>query len=345
MDTTSPVREQEQVQERKRDRERRRILPSIGLLLAVLILLYLIVSWLRAAGRPARSTSQLELDGAWVVFQPVWLYPVTLLTVILLLFAWVAYPVAARLASRASWRELVLVQAGFALRQLEILCAGGGPDCAERNSAYAATRYHLKEAEQAARWQPRSPRWRIEQLCDAWTGASIECAFRNLHAAEVAMVPLLAEDELRARVPEVLARLRKCADSDPRKRAARRFLREETKLPRLRVEYATALRYGLEVKDTEHVRVREFRNILLSATAALSMVVAVLCVVGATFPDATPLCFAPPTAAPLRSERRRRPSIARRTPSAPPRSNRRAPGPRPVGFRLLATSPWWPSSG
>src|SRR4029453_880759 len=66
----------------------------------------------------------------------------------------------------------------------------------------------------------------MDQLIDVWTGASIEAAFRNLHAAEVAMVPLLSEEELRARIPEVFPRPSKCSSKDPRKRAAVKHLRE-----------------------------------------------------------------------------------------------------------------------
>jgi hypothetical protein len=169
-----------------------------------------------------------------------------------------------------------------------------------------------------------------------------EAAFRNLHAAEVAMVPLLSEEELRARIPEVLARLTKCSSKDPRKRAAVKHLREAAErnlrdrvpVERLRAEYANALRYGYEVKDTEHIRVREFRNILLGVTAALWAVVAALCLVGASFPDATPLCFTPPQTT----------SVQQGVPSTTLRgqentvcpSEEQPPGPRTTSRRLPA---------
>jgi hypothetical protein len=276
---------------------RRRLLLRVGRFSAILILLYLAVSWLYTGGRPAGKAGQPEFQGIWLSVRPVWLYPTILLAGIVLFLAFVVWPIAGRLPSRGSWRELVGVQATFAQQQLEILCARGGPDCQPEHSPYAATKQHLEAACRAARHEPRASGSRIDELVDVWTGASVEAAFRNLHAAEVSMVPLLPVDELRARIPEVLARLRKCAADDPRRRAAERNLREGMAVPRLRAEYANALRYGYEVKDTEHARVREFRNILLSATAGLSLVVAIFCVVGASFPDATPLCFAPPVSA------------------------------------------------
>ena len=91
------------------DSVRRRFLPWIGLVLAILILPYLIVSWLQVAGRPAETSTKLDLEGVWLIVRPGWLYPSGLLAIILLLVAVVAYPVAASLALRASWRALVVV--------------------------------------------------------------------------------------------------------------------------------------------------------------------------------------------------------------------------------------------
>jgi hypothetical protein len=134
----------------------------------------------------------------------------------------------------------------------------------------------------------------MDRLIDAWTGAPIEAAFRSLHAAEVAMVPLLPKEEIEARIPEALARLSKCSATDPRRVTAEKNLRNGLSGARRRAEYGNALKYGYEVKDTEHARVRQFRSVVLSATAALTAVVAALCLAGAAFPDALPLCFDPP---------------------------------------------------
>jgi hypothetical protein len=156
-----------------------------------------------------------------------------------------------------------------------------------------ATRAHLRNARDAADPEQSHKRPGPDQLIDVWTGASIEAAFRSLHAATVAMVPLLSKEEIEARIPEALARLKRCPSTDPVRQAAHKNLRRGISGAQLRAEYTSTLHYGYEVKDDEHNRVREFRNILLSATAGLTVVVAALCMVGATFPDAVPLCFAP----------------------------------------------------
>jgi hypothetical protein len=291
---------------------RRRYLFPVSILLAVLFV-YFAVSWVQVSSR-LPGTTGVEMRGFWIAFQPVWLYPGILLAIIFIAETYVLYRISAQLPSRGAWRELVCVQAEFMKHQLKILHAhrkrGKGivrrrrdreaELDAEAEAACKATIAHLERARQAA--NPERKPSRMDPLIDVWTGASIEAAFRSLHAAAVAMVPLLSEDEIKARIPEALARLKQCPSTDPRRQEAEKNLRSGISGARhgisgarLRAEYASALEYGYEAKDDEYTRVREFRNILLSATAALTAVVAALCVVGASFPDAVPLCFAPPS--------------------------------------------------
>jgi hypothetical protein len=106
------------------------------------------------------------------------------------------------------------------------------------------------------------------------------------------MVPLLTDDQIGSRIPEALTRLEKLHKSDQRRREAELVLRNDRRGGR-RAAYAEALRLGYEIKDTRHAQIRSFGNIVYGTTIALTAVVLVLCVVGATFPDAIPLCFAP----------------------------------------------------
>jgi hypothetical protein len=280
-----------------------------------LLFAYFAVSWLQRSGRPLGTTG-VEIRGVWIAFQLIWLYPVILLTIILIAEGYVFYRITAKLPSHGAWREVVCVQADFMKYQLKILDVhrkrGKGirrrrrghetEVDAEAEAACEAIIAHLNKATQAAYPEPSRKLKRMDQLIDVWTGASIEAAFRSLHAAAVTMVPLLSEDEIKARIPEALARLKQCPSTDPRRQEAEKNLRSAISGARggisgarLRAEYASALEYGYEAKDDEHIRVREFRNTLLSATAALTVVVGALCVVGASFPDAVPLCFAPPS--------------------------------------------------
>src|SRR4029450_12523632 len=127
----------------------------------------------------------------------------------------------------------------------------------------------------------------------------------NVHEAEIALAQLLPGDQVKARIPEALARLQTMDVTDPRRLAAESRLAAETQLAstlsedQLRAEFQSATRMGMELKDLQHDRLRAFRNIVLATAAALSLLVATVCLVGAWRPDALPLCFGPePTTPP-----------------------------------------------
>jgi hypothetical protein len=283
---------------------RRLVVPVVSLL-ALVVFVYVTVSWLQVGVRRSlKTTTGVAIQDRLIAIRPTWLYPVILILIVLGTIFFILYQIVTRLPSRGSWRDLVCVQADFIEHQLEILCAYHKHTRRRRTDLEPdiiceATKAHLREARRAAdrnrAADPERSRARIDQLIDVWTGASTEAAFRNLHAASVTMVPLLPEEDIEARIPEALARLKGCPTTDPRRRAAEQHLRRGIPEARLRAEYASTLEFGYEIKDDEHIRVREFRNVLLSATAALTAVVATFCMVGASFPDAVPLCFAPPS--------------------------------------------------
>ena len=103
---------------------------------------------------------------------------------------------------------------------------------------------------------------------------------------------LLSDAEIETRIPEALHRFETCAPTDRRRQAAERQLLGKPGRHR-RAAYANAVRFGYEIKDIEHHRVRQFRNILYGATAVLTAVVILLCVVGATFPTLYPSASRP----------------------------------------------------
>jgi hypothetical protein len=136
--------------------------------------------------------------------------------------------------------------------------------------------------------------WLGREFVDWWTGASVESAYVNLHEAEIALAQLLPEDEIQARIPEALARLQTMDVTDPRRRAAEKQLASTAPKSQLKAAFQSAVRIGLELKDQQHDRLRGFRNITLSATVGLMVLVVAVCLVGAFKPDALPLCFGPP---------------------------------------------------
>ena len=283
---------------------RRRAVPALGWLLLLAGVVYLIGGWLRADDVPDRTV--MTVREGWVVLRPTWLYAALLLAVLVALLTVFGVDLARKQASRAAWREEVHAQVDTLRRELSLSSERPPRELTERqvNVVVRAVRHHLRTAWEAAvphepyrPWEEQTagheapPRHRspVERLVDAWSGAAIRRAFLNLHAAEVAMVALLSEEQIGSRIPEALVRLEKLHRTDQRRREAELILRHDRQGPKRRAAYAEALRLGYEIKDARHAQVRSFRNIVYSTTIALSAVMLVLCVIGAAFPDAIPL--------------------------------------------------------
>jgi hypothetical protein len=290
---------------------RRRAVPTLGWLLLLAGVVYLIGGWLRADDVPDRTV--MTVREGWVVLRPTWLYAALLLAVLVALLTVFGLDLARKQASRAAWREEVHAQVDTLRRELSLGSERPPRELTERqvNVVVRAVRHHLRTAWEAAvphepyrSWEeqtagheaPLRHRSPVERLVDAWSGAAIRRAFLNLHAAEVAMVALLSEDQIGSRIPEALVRLEKLHRTDQRRREAELILRHDRQGPKRRAAYAEALRLGYEIKDARHAQVRSFRNIVYATTIALCAVVLVLCVIGAAFPDAIPLCFSPSSA-------------------------------------------------
>ena len=193
------------------------------------------------------------------------------------------------------WRAHVLAAADALQYQLDALPAEGrsiDPDL--RRSVGQAVHHHLKAARKAA-WPEDEKRIPVgAQFLDWWTGAPCEAAHVNLHEAEIALAQILPQDQIKARVPEALARLQTMDVTDPRRRAAETQLTSNSSKSELRAAFQSAVRIGLELKDQQHDRLRAFRNIVLATAAALGLLVAAVCLIGAWKPDALPICFGPP---------------------------------------------------
>jgi len=145
-------------------------------------------------------------------------------------------------------------------------------------------------AREAAR---RRGRWRWRGPLDRWRGNSVERAFQSLHAARIFLVNLLRPEEVDALAPSVVARAATILrNDDPRRveierlssmrpgRAKRAILRE-------------AMEITYDATDQLHVRVRSFRNILMSSAALIALLMIVLVVLVQAKPNAMPLCFTP----------------------------------------------------
>jgi hypothetical protein len=239
---------------------------------------------------------------AWpALWQPIWpdLYDYrwwarAAVVAVAVLVLWLLYTVLRR-PWGAPWRAHVLATADALEYQLQALSAGATPTEPElRRSVGQAVRHHLEVARKAA-WPDDKERLPIgQQLVDWWTGAPVEAAYVNLHEAEIALAQILPQDQVKARIPEALARLQTMDATDPRRRAAETQLTSNSSESQLRAAFQSATRIGLALKDLQHDRLRAFRNIVLATAAALALLVVAMCLVGAWRPDALPLCVGPP---------------------------------------------------
>jgi hypothetical protein len=117
--------------------------------------------------------------------------------------------------------------------------------------------------------------------------------------------------------------------NDQRRLEAELVLRNERRGQKRRDAYAEAIRLGYEIKDTRHGQLRSFRNIVYGTTMVLTVTVVVLCVIGATFPDAIPSASRRRRPPPPRPSRTGRPTGSAR--SARRRRSRRPPTSRRPG--------------
>jgi len=177
-------------------------------------------------------------------------------------------------------------------------------------------------------WIVRLANWPTK----VWTGAPIKGAFVHLHAAVVGLVDLYTEEDIKARSPGVLARMQTClaptdrrrqeaeaqfgteasnastgTTSPPRRDGQNKVLQKmrgslsrgddgngaAAELSPRRAAFREAMKISYEAADEQHARVRSLRNVLIIAAALLTGLVALVCSVGWTFPEAIPLCFKP----------------------------------------------------
>lgn len=124
----------------------------------------------------------------------------------------------------ASWRSHVLTAADAIQHELEARpVSRNQSESAFQDSVANAVLTHLKAARRAAAGDDRMLFPLFQVVVERWSGATVQTAFFNLHRAEIALVQLLPDSEIRARIPEALARLQTMDGSDPRRLAAALF--------------------------------------------------------------------------------------------------------------------------
>jgi hypothetical protein len=123
---------------------------------------------------------------------------------------------------RTRWQEYVISKAYYLDNERKRLCDQACQNSAVTSYVEAATTKHLTTARQSAGvnadGQTPIRLARRDRLANSWTGASVEGAFVNLHAAEVVLVNLYNLQDIDSRAPDVLARMKTCMATDDQRR-------------------------------------------------------------------------------------------------------------------------------
>lgn len=205
---------------------------------------------------------------------------------------------------KPAWREGTLTRA----QELESLSAWLQRQTSSDDSRLLleAVGLHVEAARQAARSRRRG--FADQPL--------LERAMSNLDAAEALLLTAAPPRYLLGRLPGVLNdAMRHLDDTDPRRREMERIARragigdqaapltEGGPSPTLdaalafvdseRLTIATASRAASSAALREQLRVRSFRNVLITAASLLTLLAVALAIVGFLSPTALPLCFEP----------------------------------------------------
>lgn len=155
------------------------------------------------------------------------------------------------------------------------------PACAKHR--LDAAEKHLQLAEEIIKCAP-APR-------SAWTGVDVERAWVNVHAVEVTLIRLSDPTAVAAKLPEIIGEAEQVLNPDDLRR--KRLGDYAKKKPLLSADRAPIAELAEDVYAavaTEHVRARSFRNILFSATLALTLFAIVFGILGSLAPSEVSLC-------------------------------------------------------
>ncbi len=196
-----------------------------------------------------------------------------------------------------AWRESTLTRA-FELETLtDFLAQSSSRDLDAALSK--AIKCHLEAAREAASGKKpeRGRRIRLSR-----NGPLLERAMSNLDAAEAQLLNLAPAEYLLGQIPSLTRHVqRHLPSTDPGRQDFERLARNinndrGTALEKVEVardQIVATVRAASSAALRENIRLRSFRNIVVSTTVLLSMLVVVLAVIGLRNPTLIPLCFAP----------------------------------------------------
>lgn len=189
------------------------------------------------------------------------------------------------------WVQNVAVQADVLETKLNAIRARKPFSPEQEELAQGTLRLITRAREAAFRDNPIPSRWAMW-----WRGTLVDAAYQNLHAAEALITTLYDKREVKAEIPDAVARVEASVDrNDPRRESALELLvgidQVDPALARERLRKAIEVGYGHA--DQLHLRLRSFRNLVLTATVAIALFMTAFVVVVWRYPAWVPLCFKP----------------------------------------------------
>jgi hypothetical protein len=161
---------------------------------------------------------------------------------------------------RSVWRE----QARSRLADLRVQLDELPPD-QQSDTQCRDARRQLKEAMQIVDTPPR--------LHGCWNGVDVEATWVRIHAIDAAVIRLAKPQLVKAKLPGIIADGAELLGSDhPRVAALRDYAEQPDWDGHARESIAHSVKAVYEASDSENVRLRSFRNLLLVGTLALAMI-------------------------------------------------------------------------
>ena len=128
------------------------------------------------------------------------------------------------------------------------------------------------------------------RLMNWWRGTLVESAYRNLHEAKAQVVDLYDAHELNAEIPGVVARVHSTMSlSDPRRVSSRDL--QSLGVADQRAWLRRLICDSYDALDMKYSRLRNFRNVILSAAFVLAMLTGLTVILMWFQPTFISLCF------------------------------------------------------
>jgi hypothetical protein len=214
------------------------------------------------------------------------------------------------------WAIQASVKAASIEGRLRSAIAGVALDQDPRaEAAWKTVRNLLDDVEDATTRRKRRLPWR--RFSGWWYGTSVERTYQSLHAAEIFLIDLIPDYEVDAAVPQVVARALTVLERDDPRRAQVEQLASMQQQSDKRAAMKAAMSLTYDATDQLHVRVRDFRNILLATAAFIAVFMGAFVWLVSLHSLAVPFCFRPTITAPADLQSAESPSRSAKSRSAP----------------------------